>query len=437
MSKTRQKKDFFELVKNKTSFRQEALAGLTNFMAMSYMILVVPSMLADAGMPHSQAVSAVIWSAVIGTLIMSFYGKFPVAVAPGLGACAFFSYYVCGAAGYSWQTALGAVFISGIVFLILALTHIRQMIIDAVPNDLKYAIVAGTGAFIAFIGMKSCGLIVADASTFVKLGNVTNAETLLALLGLFVTATLISLNIRSAMLIAIIAITIIGIICGVTSLPKGAFFSLQALFPSELFLQMDIMGALSHGLFSIIISLTMVDMFDSMGVLIAIAQKANFVKEDGKIKNLDRAMISDSIGTISGAMLGTPTVTAYLECATGATAGGRTGLTALVTAFLFILTLAFVPLATMIPAYATAPILIIVGALMLSEVAKINFSNFAVTLSTFLTIITMPLSFNIATGIGFGFISWTLMQLFTGKIKEINPVMAIVSIFFAINFALR
>ncbi|WP_297216460.1 NCS2 family permease [uncultured Desulfovibrio sp.] len=427
----------FHLSAHGTSVRQECLAGLTSFMAMCYLIFVVPGMLADAGMPHQSAVAATIWVTIIITLIMGLWARFPVGVAPGLGITAFFAYFVCGPAGYTWQTGLGAVFISGVIFLLLTVTRVRQMIIDAVPMDLKYAIVVGIGAFIAFIGMKNCGLVVADPSTFVALGKLSSAPALLAAGGVFLIGALMARNVPGAMVLGILVITVLGLALGVSELPEGSLVSSSLPLPTETFLQMDIRGALDHGLLSIIFTLTMVDLFDNMGVLIGLARKAGFMHEDGHIDNLDRALVTDSIGTMSSALLGATTATSYLECAAGVAQGGRTGLTAVVIAALFALSLIFTPLVGVVPGYATAPVLIVVGALMMQDVVRIRFQDFTVALPAFLTILSMPLTFNIATGFGFGFISFTVLRLLTGRGREVSPVMYVVSACFAVNFVLR
>lgn len=426
----------FGLTRCQTSVRQELVAGLTSFMAMCYLIFVVPGMLADAGMPRESAVTAVIWVTVIITLIMGLWARFPVGVAPGLGITAFFAYYVCGPAGYSWQTGLGAVFISGVFFMLLTVTRVRQMIIDAVPMDLKYAIVVGIGAFIAFIGMKNCGLIVADPSTFVALGDLSRPSTLLSVFGVCLCGVLMTLNVRGALIIGIIVVTGLGLALGLTPLPDR-IFSTSVPLPAETFAALDIRGALSHGLLSIIFTLTMVDLFDNMGVLIALARKAGFMKEDGRIENLDRALVTDSIGTMTSAVLGATTATSYLECAAGVAEGGRTGLSAVCIALLFALALFMTPLVAVVPGYATAPVLIIVGALMMQDVTRIRFDDFATALPAFLTIISMPLTFNIATGFGLGFIAYVLLRLLSGRGREVAPMLYIVAVCFAVNFALR
>ena len=301
----------------------------------------------------------------------------------------------------------------------------------------EYAIVVGIGAFIAFIGMKSCGIVVNSPSTFVTLGNLAQPATLLSVAGIFLIGGLLALNVPGAMIIGILVVTLAGIALGVTQLPEGQVFSFSLPLPTETFLQMDLKGALHHGLISIIFTLTMVDLFDNMGVLIGLAQKAGFVREDGHIENLDRALITDSVATMTSAVMGATTATSYLESAAGVAEGGRTGLTAVTIAALFFLALFFTPLVGLVPAYATAPVLIIVGALMMQEVGRIRFDDFTVALPAFLTILSMPLTFNIATGFGFGFVSWVGVKLLAGRFKDVNLVMLIIALCFVINFALR
>lgn len=427
----------FQVSAKGSSIKTECLAGLTSFMAMCYLIFVVPDILSDAGLPRQAAVASTIWVTILATLLMGIWAKFPVGVAPGLGISAFFAYYICGPAGYTWQSGLGAVFISGVIFLLLTITKIRQMIIDAVPMDMKYAIVVGIGGFIAFIGMKTCGIVTSDPSTFVTLGNLGEPKTLLSICGIFIIGSLMALNIRSAMIIGILAITLAGMLLGQCPTPKGEILSQGIEFPASLFLKMDVEGALRNGLFSIVFTLTMVDLFDNMGVLIGLAQKAGFMDKNGHINNLDRALVTDSISTMGSAILGATTATSYLESATGVAAGGKTGLTAVVIAFLFFLALFFTPLVALVPSFATAPVLIIVGALMMQEASKIKFDDFTIALPAFLTIISMPLTFNIATGFGFGFISYVGIKIFSGRYKDVNPLMCIIAICFAINFTLR
>ena len=394
-----------------STLKKESLAALTTFMSMCYILFVVPSMLAETGMPKESVYAATIWVTICATLIMGFFARFPVGVAPGLGISAFFAYSVCGPAGFTWQTGLGAVFISGCVFLLLTVTRVRQMIIDAVPMDLKYAIVVGIGLFIAFIGLKGSGFVVAHPSTYLALGNLHDPHVLLALLGLFLGGAFLSVRVPGALMIAILLVTLLGILLGVTPLPDSIVFSASLPLPSETFLQLDIKGALEHGLFSIIFTLTMVDLFDNMGVLIALSQKAGFFRSDGSIENLDRALVADSCATMLSALIGATTATSYLESASGITEGGRTGFCAVLLALFFFLALFFAPLLTIVPSYATSPILVLVGAMMIQEVKRIHFDDFTIALPAFLTIVIMPLTFNIANGFGFGFLSYVFSPI--------------------------
>lgn len=427
----------FRLKENNTSVRQELLAGLTTFMAMSYLIFVVPSMLADAGIPKDAAIASTIFVTIVITLLMGLWAKFPVGVAPGLGITAYFAYFVCGPMGFTWQAGLAAVFISGVVFFLLTVTRIRQLIIDSVPLDLKLATAAGIGAFIAFIGMKNCGLIVVDSSTGVALGDMTKPEVLLAIAGFFITAVLTLKNVPGGMVIGIIVTTVISLVLGVQKLPEGDWLSLAVPDLSTTFLALDFPSALSHGLFTIIFTLTMVDLFDNMGTLIGLSRKAGFMESDGHIRHLDRAFITDSIGTMFSGIVGATTATSYLESAAGVAAGGRTGLTAVTTAALFAAAFFLIPLVGIVPGYATAPALIMVGVFMMQEVVHIQFDRLEIAIPSFLMIIGMPLTFNIATGFGFGFISYTLIKVFTGKWEDVTPIMYIISAAFAVNFVLR
>lgn len=429
----------FQITERGGTVKGEFYGGLTTFMAMAYVVFVVPGMLADAGMPKDAAVTALILMTSLVTLVMGVWARMPVAVAPGLGICAFFSYYVCGTMGLPWQTALGAVFVSGFVFLILTVTRLRQMIIDAVPMDLKYATVAGIGAFIAFIGLKNAGVIVADKANFVALGDVTAPAPLLALAGIFGISVMMARGVRVAIPAGIIAVTLLGMAFGQVPLPAsfGDVVSLTVPSPAAIFGQLDILGAVNYGLFSIIFTITVVDLFDNIGTLIGVSRKAGLMDKDGHIPGLDRALITDSVGAMGSACMGLPTVTAYIESASGIAAGGRTGLTAVFTACFFLLTLFFVPLVLLVPGFATAPALVIVGALMMQEVKHIRFEDFSTAVPAFLTIIMMPLTFSIASGFGFGFISWVLLKSLTGKRHEASLVMWVIGLCFAVNFALR
>lgn len=311
------------------------------------------------------------------------------------------------------------------------------MIIDAVPMDLKHAIVVGMGAFIAFVGMRNCGIIVADAATFVTLGNLGAPQTLLAISGLFLTGALIALRVPGSMVVGIIVVSCAGMALGISPLPQGRVFEPLPPLPVEVFGQLDIKGALQHGIISIVFTLTMVDLFDNMGVLIGLSQKAGFLHGDGHIDNLDKALVTDSIATMASAVMGATTATSYLECAAGVAEGGRTGLTAVTIAGLFFLTLFFIPLVALVPAYATAPVLIVVGGMMMQDIVHIRFQDFSVALPAFLTIMCMPLTFNIATGFGFGCICWVGLRICMGRFRELHIVTVCIALCFVINFALR
>ena len=430
---------FFKVREKGSTVRTELLAGMTTFIAMAYILFVNPNILADAGIPKEAAIASTIWIAALASLAMGIFANYPVALAPGMGLNAFFAYYVCGVLGLHWTVALGAVFFSGVLFLILTVSGIRQAIINAVPRDLKYAISVGIGLFIAFIGLKGTGLIVENSATYVSLGHVTAPTTLLSLFGLLLTAALMARNVHGSILIGIFVTTILAMILGMTPAPKGItdFVSTSLPHMGETFGQLDLAGAWHYGLVSIIFTFTVVELFDNMGTLIGLTTKAKMVRPDGHIENIDKALTTDAVGTMVSAMFGTSTVTSYIESAAGIAAGGRTGLTAVAAGVLFLAALLFTPLIGLVPAFATAPALIIVGALLMSEVGKIDFSDFTNALPVFLTIIMMPLTSSIANGFAFGFISYTVMKLCAGQYKKVSWIMYLVSIAFLINLALR
>jgi AGZA family xanthine/uracil permease-like MFS transporter len=436
----------FRLRAKNATVKTEVLAGVTTFVAMGYIIFVNPNILAEAGIPKEAAIAATIWATVFSTALMGLWANFPVAVAPGMGLNAFFTYTVVLGMGLSWQTALGAVFISGIVFLALTLGGVRRAIIRAVPVNLKCAIGVGIGMFIAFVGLQGSGVVVGSPATLVTAGHVAGVSfavgqpaPLLTLAGLVFTGVLMALGVRSAILLGVVFTTILGMLCGAAPPPSGVSSFVSADVPSlsGTFLAMDIAGALEYGIIAIIFTFTVVELFDNMGTLIGLTRKAGLMKDDGTIENLDRALTSDAIGTMTSAVMGTSTVTSYVESAAGVTAGGRTGLTALTVAGLFAVSLFFAPLVGLVPAFATAPALIIVGALMMSEVVHVRFDDVTESLPAFLTIVMMPLTYSIANGFAFGFTSYALIKLFSGKIREVNWVMGLISLVFMVNFVLR
>ena len=430
---------YFKVREKGSSVRTELLAGMTTFIAMAYILFVNPNILADAGIPKEAAIASTIWIAALASMSMGIVANYPVALAPGMGLNAFFAYYVCGVLGLHWTVAIGAVFFSGVLFLILTVGGIRQAIINAVPRDLKLAISAGIGLFIAFLGLKGTGLIVENAATYVSLGHVTQPTTLLALFGLLFTAALMARNIHGAILIGIFVTTALAMVCGLTPPPHGIADIVSTSLPhmGDTFGQLDLAGAWHYGLVSIIFTFTVVELFDNMGTLIGLTTKAKMVKPDGHIENIDKALTTDAVGTMVSAVFGTSTVTSYVESAAGIAAGGRTGLTAVTAGVLFLVALLFTPLIGLVPAFATAPALILVGALLMSEIGKINFADFTDALPAFLTIIMMPLTSSIANGFAFGFISYTVMKLVSGQYKKVSWIMYLVSIVFLINLALR
>ncbi|WP_432647205.1 NCS2 family permease [Mitsuokella sp.] len=430
---------FFKLSEKNTTVKTEILAGLTTFIALAYIIFVNPNILSEAGIPKEAAIASTIWIAALSTMVMGVFANYPVALAPGMGLNAFFAYYVCGTLGLHWTVALGAVFFSGVLFLILTVSHVRQAIINAVPQNLRVAIGVGIGLFIAFIGLKGTGLIIPDKATFIGLGHVTQPTTLLSLFGLVLTGALMARKVQGSILIGIVATTLLSMVLGYSPVPHGLGDVISTTLPhmGETFGKLDIAGAWNYGIVSIIFTFTVVELFDNMGTLIGLTSKAKLIKPNGEIENLDRALTTDAVGTICSSIFGTSTVTSYIESAAGIAAGGKTGLTAVTVSICFLIALLFAPLVGLVPGFATAPPLILVGALMMSEVGKINFVDFSDGLPAFLTIIMMPLTGSIANGFAFGFVSYVFMKTAVGKYKEVSWIMWLVSIAFVINLVMR
>ncbi|MGE9841933.1 NCS2 family permease [Selenomonas bovis] len=430
---------YFKLAEKQTTVKTEILAGLTTFIALAYIIFVNPNILSEAGIPKDAAIASTIWIAALSTMVMGVVANYPVALAPGMGLNAFFAYYVCGTLGLHWTVALGAVFFSGVLFLILTVSHIRQAIINAVPQNLRVAIGVGIGLFIAFIGLKGTGLIVPDKATFIGLGHVTQPTTLLSLFGLVLTGALMARKVQGSILIGIVATTLLSMSLGYSPVPHGISDIVSTSMPhmGETFGKLDIVGAWNYGIVSIIFTFTVVELFDNMGTLIGLTSKAKLVKPNGEIENLDRALTTDAVGTICSSVFGTSTVTSYIESAAGIAAGGKTGLTAVTVSICFLIALIFAPLVGLVPGFATAPPLILVGALMMQEVGKINFADFSDALPAFLTIVMMPLTGSIANGFAFGFVSYAFMKIAVGKYKEVSWIMWLVSLAFVINLVMR
>jgi len=429
----------FHLHDRQTTIRREFFAGMTTFIAMAYIVFVIPQMLADAGIPKDAAIAATILITAVSTFFMGILVNYPVALAPGLGLAAFFSYYVCGSLGLHWTIALGAIFFSGLVFLLLTYGGIMQAIIQAVPDTLKSAITVGIGLFIAFIGLKSAGILQADPSTFVALGDITQPAPIFAMFTLSLTVILMVRGVQGAILISIGITTLISMIAGFSPIPHNLNDLISFNIPSVngSFNQLDIAGAWDYGIISIIFTFTMVELFDNIGTLISLTRRANMVQDNGEIPRLNKALSLNAFATLGSSFIGTSTVTTYLESATGIEAGGRTGLTAVTTAVGFLTLLIFAPLITLVPSYATASALILIGALMLSAVKDIDFSDLTDGVPAFLTIIMMPLTYSIASGFAFGFISYVVLKICTGRYKDVSWVMIIISLAFLVNLIMR
>lgn len=430
---------FFKIREKGSSIRTEMIAGFTTFIALAYIMFVNPNILAEAGIPKEAAIASTIWIAALATTMMGVFANYPVALAPGMGLNAFFAFYVVGVLHLHWTVALGAVFFSGVIFFILTLGGIRQAIINAVPADLKVAIGVGIGTFIAFIGLKGSGLIVADAATFITLGSVVAPTTMLSLFSLLLTGALMARNVQGSILIGIVVTTVIAMVMGYTPAPHSFTDIISTSVPSmsATFGQLDLAGAWNYGIVSIIFTFTVVELFDNMGTLIGLTSKAKMVKPDGQIENIDRALTTDAVGTMASAVFGTSTVTSYIESAAGIAAGGKTGLTAVTVAVLFLVSLAFAPLIGLVPGFATTPALILVGAMMMADVGKINWQDYTVALPAFLTILMMPMTSSIANGFAFGFVSYAVLKTCAGKHKDVSWIMWLVSIAFVVNLVMR
>ncbi len=425
-------KNIFQFEEHNTTLKTEINAGATTFMTMAYIIFVNPAILSAAGMDFGAVMTATIIAAGVTTILMGLLTNYPFALASGMGLNAFFAFVV--AAQFGWQAALGAVFISGVVFLILSISGAISHIDAAVPISLKSAVAAGIGLFIAYIGLQNAGIIVGNEATQVTLGDLTAPGPLLAMIGILIIAVLMARKIKGAILIGILLTTIVSFIMGIQPLPTGlgGIFGPPASM-APVFLQLDLRAALAIPFF-VIFSFVFVDVFDTMGTLLGTGARAGFLDEDGRLPRVNRAMLVDSIGTMGGALLGTSTVTTYIESTAGISEGGKTGFTSVVTGILFFMALFIAPMAGLIPAEATAPALIIVGVLMVGAVAKIDFEDFTEAFPAFLTIIFMPLAFSIADGIAFGFIAFPIVKLVAGKYKEVHWLLYVLAVISLIHF---
>jgi AGZA family xanthine/uracil permease-like MFS transporter len=430
-------KQFFKLEENNTNVKTEVLAGITTFMTMAYILVVNPIILSETGMDFGGIFTATALSALVATLMMALYANYPFALAPGMGLNAFFAFtVVLGPMGKPWEFALTAVLIEGIIFILLSFIKAREAIFESIPLNLKNAVSVGIGLFISFIGLSGAGIVKAGNGTLVALGELTSGAPLLAIIGIIITGLLLIKNVKGALLIGIVITTIIGIPMGVTILPEN-FNTIVSMPPSLKDVAFKFVGfdqIFSFEMLVVVFTFLFVDIFDTVGTLAGVATKANMLDEEGKLPRVGAALMSDAVGTIVGACLGTSTVTTYVESASGVAEGGRTGMTSLVTAAMFGVALFFAPLFTLVPSAATAPALVIVGLFMMSPITKIDFNDYTEAIPAFLTIVMMPFAYSIAEGIVFGMVSYVILKAISGKFKDISWVMWILSLLFVLRF---
>ena len=417
---------FFRLEENGTTVRTELLAGLTTFLTMAYIIFVNPSILGDAGMPKDSVFVATCVAAAVGTLIMGLYANYPIGLAPGMGLNAYFAYAVVKGMGFPWQAALGAVLISGCLFLLVSVLRVRELIIKSIPQSLRTAIPAGIGLFLAIISLKSAGIVAANPATFVTLGDLHQPAPVMAVIGFLVIVALDRLKVRGALLIGILLVTVLSFVFGGNHF-SGIFAAPPSIAPT--FLQLDIKGAISMGLINVVLVFFLVELFDATGTLMGVATRAGLMK-DGKMARLNKALMADSTAIVAGSLLGTSSTTAYIESAAGVQAGGRTGLTAVAIAVLFLLCLFIAPLAGVVPAYATAPALFFVACLMLRELVHIDWDDTTECVPAVITALVMPFTYSIANGLALGFISYAGLKLLTGRARDVSVVIWIIAAIF-------
>ncbi|MGE0658785.1 MAG: NCS2 family permease [Reyranellaceae bacterium] len=424
--------NMFKLSQHGTTVRTEVLAGFTTFLTMAYISIVNPLILADAGMDFGGVFVATCLAAAFGTFIMGFWANYPIALAPGMGLNAYFTYTVVKTLGFTWQVGLGAVFLSGLIFLVISILPIREQIINAIPRSLKMAISAGIGFFLGIIALKNAGIVVDHPATLVTIGDMKTWPVILAAIGFVVMVALDRRSVPGAIIIGILLVTIVASLLGISE-----FKGVVALppDPSPVFLQLDLAGAFQVGLISIVFAFLFVDLFDTAGTLVGVAHRAGLLDKDGRLPRLNRALIADSAATSVGAALGTSTTTSYIESAAGIKAGGRTGLTAVVVGVLFLLTLFFAPLAQSVPAFATAPALLFVACMMAGGLTDVDWEDVTEYAPAVVTALAMPLTFSIAHGIGFGLITYAAIKLLSGRFGDIHPAVAILAVLFVIKFA--
>ena len=417
---------FFKLTQSGTDVRTELLAGLTTFLTMVYIIFVNPSILGDAGMPRESVFVATCLVAALGTAVMGLYANYPIAMAPGMGLNAYFAYAVVLGMGIAWQAALGAVFISGCLFILVSVLGLRGMIVNGIPRSMRVAITVGLGMFLALIALKNAGIVVASPATLVKAGDLHQPQAIMAVIGFFTIVALDRLRVKGAILIGIVLVTVLSFFFGGNTY-NGIFSAPPPIDPT--LLKLDIPGALSAGILNVVLVFFLVELFDATGTLMGVARRAGLLVE-GKLDRLNKALLADSGAIVAGSLLGTSSTTAYLESASGVQAGGRTGLTAITVALLFLACLFIAPLAGVVPAYATAPALLFVACLMLGDLGEVDWSDSTESIPAAVTALAMPFTFSIAEGIAFGFITYAVLKLLTGRAREVAPVVWVIAALF-------
>lgn len=422
----------FKLKEHGTNVKTEVIAGFTTFLTMAYIIFVNPAILAQTGMDFNAVFVATCLAAAFGTAVMALLANYPIALAPGMGLNAYFTFAVVKGMGVPWQTALGAVFISGVIFVLVSSFKLREILVNAIPRSLKLAISAGVGLFLAIIGLKSAGLITASPVTMVQMGDIHAPSTILAVLGFFLIVALEYRKVKGSIIIGVLGVTVLSVVLGLTEF-KGVFSAPPSIAPT--FMQMDLKGAMNVGLLGVVFIFFFVDLFDTTGTLIGVSHRSGLLDKDGKLPRLKKALLADSSAIMVGAALGTSSVTAYVESAAGVAAGGRTGLTSLVVALLFLAALFVAPLAGTVPAYATAPALCYVAVLMARGLAEIDWDDITEAAPAVITAVGMPFTYSIADGIAFGFISYAAIKLLSGRFKDLSPAVLIITALWLIKFA--
>lgn len=427
---------YFKLKENGTNVRTEIVAGIITFLTMSYILVVNPNILGASGMDRNALFTATALASIVGTLLMAFIARLPIAAVPGMGLNAFFAFTVVLTMGYSWQMAITAVFIEGVIFILLTFFNVRELIVDNIPKSIKDAIPVGIGLFITLIGLSNAGLVIADENTMLTLGNFGNKNIWVAVIGLLVTAVLYIRNVHGSFLIGIIVATIFAAIIGLVQMPEGSLVSLPPSI-APVFAKFEWDHIFTLDMLIVVFTFLFVNLFDTLGTLIGVATKAGFVDKDGNFPQIKKALFADALGTTFGAILGTSTVTSFVESASGVASGGRTGLTSVATAGMFAIALFLAPLFLMVPAAATAPALILVGLFMITSVVNINFDDMTESLPAFLTIVMMPFAYSIAQGIVFGMLSFVLLKALSGKIKHVSTTMWVIFTLFMVKIVLE